>query len=65
MERIYASVDTTALGLLKKEEEEEEYKKKNKKKKWRFLTSRGAYVKLRYIAILSFDWKSAENRCGV
>ena len=26
------------------------YKKKNAK--WRFLTSRGAYVKLRYIAIL-------------
>ena len=43
METSVRRYDSTALGLLKKEEEEEEEG---------FFTSRGAYVKLRYMAIL-------------
>ena len=55
---------TIALGLLKKEEEEKEEEKKEKKKKKKkkkkedecqiviFFTSLGAYVNLRYIAML-------------
>ena len=48
---------------------EERRRKKKKNAKSRFFTSRGAYVKLRYIAMLyihSFYWKSAiENDSGV
>ena len=47
---IYLLHDTIALGLLKKEEEEEEEERRLPNRD--FFTSRGAYVKLRYIAML-------------
>ena len=46
---------------------EERRRKKKKNAKSRFFTSRGVYVKLRYIALLaihSFDWKSAIEHDG-
>ena len=43
----------------------EERRRKKKNAKSRFFTSRGAYVNLRYIAMLySFDWKSAVEHDG-
>ena len=56
-----ASEDTTlVLGLLKKEEEE-----RRRMPNSDFFTSRGAYVKLRYIVMLhTFDWKSAIEHDG-
>ena len=54
-----ASEDTTYRAR----STEERRRKKNAKS--RFFTSRGVYVKLRYIAMLySFDWKSAIEHDG-
>ena len=44
--------DTIALGLLKKEEEELEEEEERRMPNCDFFTSHGAYVNLRYIAML-------------
>ena len=45
-------IDTIALGLLKKEEELEEEERRRRMPNRDFFTSHGAYVNLRYIAML-------------